>query len=301
MFNFNLHLKIPVHCFHMFIKTLHCIFIFFKQSFQISPNIQALDILEVQKPVQKDSGGDCDQPCSKCTAFTIPNMLNNIQSSNANNSVNLCTLSNDNIAHIETCTSEQSDSKMWHELRKGRLTASNFSKVCKAVDANKCHAPSLHKTILGEYGEIPAPSLVWGKKKESAALQHCMRVCQKSHVHPLLSHRGLRIHSTMNFIGCSIDGLLTCKCHGSTIIEVKCPFTYRDEDPKDICLKKGCVINEKGEIVVTENSEYYHQIQGQMGIYGIYQCNIIFYTKKGICVAHADFNPDFFSKNAQQT
>ena len=77
---------------------------------------------------------------------------------------------------------------------------------------------------------------------------------------------------------------------------MKCPFTYRDEDPKDICLKKGCVINEKGEIVVTENSEYYHQIQGQMGIYGIYQCNIIFYTKKGICVAHADFNPDFFQK-----
>lgn len=57
----------------------------------------------------------------------------------------------------------------------------------------------------------------------------------------------------MNFIGCSVDGLFTCKCHGSTIIEVKCPFSSRDEDPKHVCLKKGCVFNENGEIVVTEN------------------------------------------------
>ncbi|XP_062580916.1 uncharacterized protein LOC134242809 [Saccostrea cucullata] len=145
---------------------------------EISPNIQALDILEVQKPVQNDKGDEADQQCPKCSAFTMPNMLKKIASCNANefhNSENLCTLSNDNISHIESCTSEQSDCKIWHELRKGRLTASNFSKVCKAVDSNKC-PPSLLKTILGEYGEISAPSLVWGKKKEKAALQHYMRM-----------------------------------------------------------------------------------------------------------------------------
>jgi hypothetical protein len=110
-----------------------------------------------------------------------------------------------------------------------------------------------------------------------------MRVCHESHLHP-----------SLNFIGCSIDGLFTCKCHDSIIIEVKCPFALRDEDPKDVCLKKGCVIDEKGRIVVTEISEYYHQMQGQMGIYNIHQSNLIIYTKKGICVAHANFDPHFF-------
>jgi hypothetical protein len=74
----------------------------------------------------------------------------------------------DNIIHVESCTNEQSDSKMWHELRKGRLTTSIFCKIYKAVDASKCPA-SLLKTILGEYGEVTAPSIVWGKKKESSS------------------------------------------------------------------------------------------------------------------------------------
>ncbi|XP_062567898.1 uncharacterized protein LOC134230137 [Saccostrea cucullata] len=236
----------------------------------------------VQKPIENVTG-DCDQPCQKCTVFTISNMLKNVKSTAANDPVNLCHLSNDNIAHIESCTAEQSDSKTWHELRKGRLTASNFCKVCKAVDANKCQ-PSLLKTILGEYGEVTAPSLLWGKKKEVAALQLYMKVCSKSHLHPRLSHKDLRIHPTMDFIGCSIDGLFTCKCHDCTIFEVKCPFSLRDEDPKEVCLRKGCVLNKKVEVIVTENSEYYHQIQGQMGIYGIHQSNLILYTKeKNLC------------------
>lgn len=264
---------------------------------QVSPNIQALDILEEEKPV-KEKPGPCDQLCSKCISFTIPNILKSVTctSSNSNDSVNdSFTLSSDNIAHIESCTVEQSDNKTWHELRKGRLTASNFYRVCKAVDANNCPL-SLSKTILGDYGEINAPSLVWGKKKEKAALQLFMRVCRQSHVKPFLSKKGLRIHHSMNFIGCSVDGLFTCKCHGSTIIEVKCPFSSRDEDPKHVCLKKGCVFNENGEIVVTENCEYYHQMQGQMGIYGINQSNLVLYTKKGICVARADFDHDFFQR-----
>ena len=117
------------------------------------------------------------------------------------------------------------------------MTASNFYRVCKAVDANNCPL-SLSKTILGDYGEMNAPPLVWGKKKENAALQLFMRVCRQSHVKPFLSKKGLRIHHSMNFIGCSVDGLFTCKCHGSTIIEVKCPFSCRDEGPKHVCLKK---------------------------------------------------------------
>nr|XP_022331745.1 uncharacterized protein LOC111129583 [Crassostrea virginica] len=142
---------------------------------EVSPNIQALDILEEEKPV-KEKPGPCDQLCSKCISFTIPNILKSVTctSSNSNDSVNdSFTLSSDNIAHIESCTVEQSDNKTWHELRKGRLTASNFYRVCKAVDANNCPL-SLSKTILGDYGEINAPSLVWGKKKEMAALHESL-------------------------------------------------------------------------------------------------------------------------------
>ena len=101
---------------------------FFWHMEQVSPNIQALDILEEEKPV-KEKPGPCDQLCSKCISFTIPNILKSVTctSSNSNDSVNdSFTLSSDNIAHKESCTVEQSDNKTWHELREGRLTASNF-------------------------------------------------------------------------------------------------------------------------------------------------------------------------------
>ena len=77
------------------------LFFFFNME-QVPPNIQALDILEDEKSV-KEKPGPCDQLCSKCISFIIPNILKSVTctSSNSNDSVNdSFTLSSDNVAHI---------------------------------------------------------------------------------------------------------------------------------------------------------------------------------------------------------
>ena len=260
-------------------------------NFQISPDLQILDLLEVDTPATDEELEDHGPVCTECASFSLSGVMKDAETKEK--FIEQLALTSDNIDHIESCTVKQSDSSNWHELRKGRITASNFAKVCKAVDANKC-PPSLLKTLLGEYRECSAPSLVWGKKKEKTALQMYLRVCRKTHVHPHLLHKGLRLHSTKTYIGCSVDGLLTCKCHNQRLVEVKCPFTCREENPKDVCLQKGCSLVENGQIIVTEKSDYYHQIQGQMGIYDLQYCDLVVYTKKGICVAHAEFDNEFF-------
>lgn len=49
--------------------------------------------------------------------------------------------------------------------------------------------------------------------------------------------------------------------------------------PREVAIQKGCVII-GNKSLVTEKSEYYHQMQGQMGIYGISCYDLVIYTQK---------------------
>ncbi|CAG2251557.1 unnamed protein product [Mytilus edulis] len=57
----------------------------------------------------------------------------------------------------------------------------------------------------------------------------------------------------------------------------------RFDNPKDVTKDKS------------HKNDYYHQIQGQMGIYGLDKCDLVIYTTKGICVTTVDFDPIFFN------
>ena len=49
---------------------------------------------------------------------------------------------------------------------------------------------------------------------------------------------GLKINAHTPFLGASPDGLESCNCHWTEILEMKCPYTYEDDlcgwekDPK---------------------------------------------------------------------
>ena len=40
---------------------------------------------------------------------------------------------------------------------------------------------------------------------------------------------GLKINAHTPFLGASPDGLESCNCHGTEILEMKCPYTYEDD------------------------------------------------------------------------
>ena len=99
-------------------------------------------------------------------------------------------------------------------------------------------------------------------------------------------------------LDCSIDGILKCKCKhhcGTTIIEIKCPYSDREKLPKEVALSKGCILDGNGNLQLTPNSEYFHQIQGQMGIYGCKFADLVIYTQQGIQVVEdIVFDESFF-------
>lgn len=247
----------------------------------------------------------CDK---KCTAVSVLQAahdfinndidlttVDNIPSSQCENFVKQFSVSIEEIEYIQESTSGQSSNLTWHEMRKGMITASNFKRVCDSVDAGR-DPPSLCKTLLGQYRECNAPSLVWGRKKEKAALDLYKRASQSKHKGVSIHKQGLQVCQNMPFIGCSVDGLFACKCKNHPnikIVEVKCPYSDRQKHPKEVALTKGCVFQD-GKFRLQPESPYYHQVQGQMGIYECDRCDLVIYTKQGICVIGVNFDEDFY-------
>ena len=96
-------------------------------------------------------------------------------------------------------------------------------------------------------------------------------------------------------VGCSVGGIMTCECciKHSKILKIKAPYSGRFKSPKDVAKEKGCV-EEGGCWSVTEKCDYYPQIQGQLGIYGLDECDLIIYTKLGIQIVKVTFNEQYY-------
>ena len=59
---------------------------------------------------------------------------------------------------------------------------------------------------------------------------------EKNHVDFEILPAGLLVSTKYPFLGATPDGLLSCSCCGTGLLEVKCPHKYRDSDPHDIAI-----------------------------------------------------------------
>jgi hypothetical protein len=44
-----------------------------------------------------------------------------------------------------------------------------------------------------------------------------------------IENAGLYVSTSHGYITASPDGIFKCPCHGSTVIEIKCPFSHRNK------------------------------------------------------------------------
>ncbi len=134
----------------------------------------------------------------------------------------------------------------WFELRKNRLTASDLG------DAIKENNLSLAKKKAGvvkdnvNYNSIPA--LKWGVMFESMAI----RCYSQKNQNILISEFGLIPDKCLEHFGASPDGINEI----GIMIEIKCPYSREIVD---------------GNIL----EKYYMQIQGQLAVCGLEECDFI--------------------------
>ena len=199
---------------------------------------------------------------------------------------------------IESSTREQSNSRIWYQQRAGRITASKLKSVCHT----KVEKPSqsLIKSICyPELHKFSNDATKWGMKYEDVARKAYVGEMEANHEDFTLSDSGFHVNLQWPFMGASPDGMVSCKCCGSGICEVKCPYKARDVHPLDAAatIKNFCLKQSARDACITLDKKhaYYYQVQAQLHICDVEFCDFIVWTTKGLFVERIAPDPDFWT------
>lgn len=171
------------------------------------------------------------------------------------------------------------------KLRKCRLTASNFGKICKRRPTTP--VASTVKALVYASPSLSTPSLRWGRENEDSARQAYAKYMQ-ANGHPNLRtlRAGFVIHPQEGWLGCSPDDWVVDPDSSDSegIAEYKCPYSAREVTPYDACLSVKnffCKV-EDGVLKLQRNHNYFYQVQGTLGITGKKWCDFVVWTPKGL-------------------
>lgn len=102
---------------------------------------------------------------------------------------------------------------------------------------------------------------------------------------------GLTLMSSHPYIGASSDGLV-----GSTIIEIKCPYSGKDKTIDELVAGGYThIVKKNGEWNLRKDSHYYCQIQGELAIKRYSLCHFIVWTMKDIAIIPVHFDVHFWN------
>ena len=153
---------------------------------------------------------------------------------------------------INEATKDQSKSIEWHSIRIGRITSSNVHQVLHTSSVHPCK--SILNTIC--YPKLfTTDATKWGKDHEKEGLHEFRQVFSRYHSDIKIENCGLVLLKDASYIGASPDAIAICSCHGKSVVEVKCPFSYKHNPIEHYRIQSG--------------HKYYSQIQLQMMATGV--------------------------------
>lgn len=156
-------------------------------------------------------------------------------------------LSKNDILNIEKVTRKQSLNKEWFKQREGRLTASKFSRIAKRMKTIKEKGGDDVSALLSEIlnkAKIDTFATRHGISMEPHAKIAVVKFL-KSQNHKRLKSwdSGTVVDGDYSFLSVSPDLVVECQCCGKGLVEIKCPYTIRDDIPSAENLQQLHTIN----------------------------------------------------------
>lgn len=133
----------------------------------------------------------------------------------------------DNIHEIQLATVGQHDNARWFEVRRNRLTASLFGRICQRRDATPCH--SFVKNLLYSSHHLTTPGILYGRLHEKTAIEKYQELKNVK-----VSPSGFFISEELPYLGASPDGLVA----ENGLVEVKCLYSVRDKNIREAVIEK---------------------------------------------------------------
>lgn len=182
---------------------------------------------------------------------------------------------------INRLTEGQSDDSEWFRYREGRITSSVMHNACRY----KGNDPENYivKQIFNEC-TVSTPALTYGKEREHVARNLYEIEYGKKHKGGHVKLSGLIVNKDMPHLGASPDGIVHCKCCGTGLLEIKCPYKFKNSTLDEICNDNNYHIlkDENGCMKLKTNSSWYTQIQSQMAISRTKWCDFVVYLEQDI-------------------
>ena len=72
------------------------------------------------------------------------------------------------------------------------------------------------------------------------------------------------MHEKCHFLGTSPDGLITCLCHESSLLEIKCPAKHKDNLSISYCTATDKDYCWENFFLLISSHKYYAQVQIQI-------------------------------------
>ena len=105
---------------------------------------------------------------------------------------------------------------------------------CKLQDSNS-HENYIVKEILQHTNDISnVPAIRFCREHENVARQLYFDEYKTCHKKATIKTTGLHIYESKPFMAASPDGLVSCKCCGNGLIEIKCSYYHREDTPEEI-------------------------------------------------------------------
>ncbi len=121
---------------------------------------------------------------------------------------------------VEQETHDQQHSRLWYRMRCGRITASKLRAAC-CTDPCAPLKSLIMSICYPELSKFKSTFTQWGCDHEKYARdQYRTKYCQ-DHREFQVRECGFYISTEFQFIGASPDGLVSCKCCGDGVCEIK--------------------------------------------------------------------------------
>jgi len=176
---------------------------------------------------------------------------------------------------IEASTRLQRNCDEWMMQRRGRITASLFHDVYVLKPTTS--PASLRDRLLKPKDLSSIPAIKWGINNEDRLWQQYIDEISLHHENLCCEPCGLVVNPRYPYLGASPDGIITCKCCGTWLLEIKCQYSGRNSHPDVLHSDHNSFLNSTGLI---HTHKYYTQIQGQLLLCDKQYCDFVVWTTK---------------------
>ena len=140
---------------------------------------------------------------------------------------------------------------------------------------------SLVKSICYPTRSFKSAACEYGCKHESDARKEYEYVMKQHHQLFTVKESGLILDPMYSFVGASPDGVVTCTCCGTGVLEIKCPYSCRNKGLQELSEEKSrffLCVTEAGNLELKDNHQYFYQIQLQMKLCNASFCDFVVWS-----------------------